>query len=268
MKRLKAGLTYLVPASRGPQVDLTKPYGGTDLLVDVLTVDIAELDANTTNPLGDLAARGFTAVPFSGASLGEVGDAKWRTSFARAVSQTVRQLVGARGIAVLTNTVTVRRGTGEGAESVLPLVHSDFTASSAVRKFALLVKEYPAGRTARRFAAYNAWWPATAAPHDRPLALCDASTVSAADLMPTNAVVHNPEGQAANFGEIGLYRYNPKHRWSFFPDLMPDRLLVFAGHDSDPRFASQVPHGAFVNPACPPGAPPRVSVECRLFAYW
>ena len=46
------------------------------------------------------------------------------------------------------------------------------------------------------------------------------------------------------------------------------RLLVFAGHDSDPARASQVPHSAFVNPQCPPGTPTRLSVECRCFAYW
>jgi hypothetical protein len=87
-------------------------------------------------------------------------------------------------------------------------------------------------------------------------------------MTPGNAVVHNTDGVARSFGEIALYRYSPRQRWHWYPELKSDRLLLFAGHDSDARFASQVPHGAFSNPTCPPETPTRVSVECRLFAYW
>lgn len=265
---MRADIAYLVPSSRNRRVDLTSPERGDKLLVDFVKLDIEEREANSVDPLGDLASRGFTAVPFSGATLGDVADATWRKSFSDAVSQTVKELVGARAVIVLTNTVTIRRGQGKGAELALLMTHSDFTATSAIDNFTGLAKLYPDARTARRFAAYNAWWPATPPPHDKPLALCDASTVAPSDLMPTNAVVHDPKGEASKYGEIGLYRYNPRHRWSFYPNLAPNRLLVFSGHDSDPRFASQVPHGAFVNPTCPPDALPRASVECRLFAYW
>jgi hypothetical protein len=43
---------------------------------------------------------------------------------------------------------------------------------------------------------------------------------------------------------------------------------VFRSFDSDPARAEQVPHSAFVNEACPPGAPPRTSIEIRMFAFY
>jgi hypothetical protein len=118
-----------------------------------------------------------------------------------------------------------------------------------------------------RFAAYNVWWLARPGPQDRPLALCDASTIAAADLQVGGARVTAPdESQVEN--EVAFQRFSARHRWYWYSKLGPDRLLVFCGFDSDASTPSMVSHSAFANSECPADAPPRVSVECRCFAFW
>ena len=64
------------------------------------------------------------------------------------------------------------------------------------------------------------------------------------------------------------YRYNPRHRWCYFPDMTLDEVLVFKTHDSEPGRPGHVPHSAFSDPTCSPGVAPRASTEMRGIAYW
>jgi len=50
--------------------------------------------------------------------------------------------------------------------------------------------------------------------------------------------------------------------------MSADEVLVFKTHDSDHSQPKHVPHAAFNNPASPPGALPRASIEMRAIAYW
>ena len=47
-----------------------------------------------------------------------------------------------------------------------------------------------------------------------------------------------------------------------------DEALIFKTHDTDSSVAHCVPHGAFDDPACPPDAQPRASIEMRGISYW
>jgi hypothetical protein len=49
-------------------------------------------------------------------------------------------------------------------------------------------------------------------------------------------------------------------------DMMRDEAYVFRSFDS--AQAEPVPHSAFVNESCPASAPPRASVEVRVFAFY
>jgi hypothetical protein len=122
-------------------------------------------------------------------------------------------------------------------------------------------------RRVRRFAHYNLWRVFSAPPQDMPLAMCDARSVSSSDLVEAEAVMDIPGKKVASY--LGLVvRYNPGHRWSYFPDMNRDEILVFKTHDSDAAHPSHVPHVAFDNPACRSRLEPRASVEMRGIAYW
>jgi hypothetical protein len=62
------------------------------------------------------------------------------------------------------------------------------------------------------------------------------------------------------------YYHNDAHRWWYCQDMTRDEAYVFRSFDS--AQAEPVPHSAFVNESCPASAPPRASVEVRVFAFY
>ena len=98
-----------------------------------------------------------------------------------------------------------------------------------------------------------------------PLALCDATSVDTADIVPTALEGIAPSGAITR--HIGL-RYNSGQRWFYYPDMTPDELLVFKlfqlvrGQEPQPYRACF--HSAVDNPATRPDAPRRQSCEHRV----
>lgn len=138
---------------------------------------------------------------------------------------------------------------------------SDATAAAFAHRAA------PPGRPLARFAHYNIWRAISAPPQDVPLAVCDARTVTAADLIAADAVFDRPGELEWSFEGLVL-AHAPGHRWHWFPDMHREEALIFKTHDSDPGRAHCVPHVAFDNSACAAHVPPRASIEMRALAMW
>ena len=119
----------------------------------------------------------------------------------------------------------------------------------------------------RRFAHYNVWRVLSPPPQDVPLAVCDARSLSQADLMEADAIFDVPGKPEWSFEGL-IVRYNPRHRWSYFSNMTREEALVFKTNDSDPSQPHNVPHTAFNDPTCPSGVAPRASIEMRAIAYW
>jgi hypothetical protein len=68
-------------------------------------------------------------------------------------------------------------------------------------------------------------------------------------------------------GEIYSVTYNPAHRWFYVPGMRVDEVLLLKCFDSldDGSVARFAPHSAFVDPAAPPDAPFRESIELRTY---
>jgi hypothetical protein len=118
-----------------------------------------------------------------------------------------------------------------------------------------------------RFAAFNIWRVTTPPPQDVPLGICAAPSAHVDDVVTGMAVIDPPDGPELRF-ESSLYKFSPRHRWYYFPDMRPDEALVFKAFDSDLTAVQGCPHSAFNDPSCPPGVPPRGSVEIRAYAYF
>ncbi|MCJ2181812.1 hypothetical protein MTR62_03695 [Novosphingobium sp. 1949] len=119
----------------------------------------------------------------------------------------------------------------------------------------------------RHSAHYNLWCVTSPPPQDVPLALCDARSVTDADLLPAKAVFDR-DGEDLWSMESYVLAHSPRHQWVWFSDMAPGEALLFKTYDSRPDRARCVPHVAFDNPLAPPGTPPRSSVELRAIAYW
>ena len=138
---------------------------------------------------------------------------------------------------------------------------SDATAAAFARAAA------PAGRSVARFVHFNVWRAISAPPQDVPLAVCDARSITANDLILADAVF-DASGKPEWSFEGVVVAHHPAHRWHWFSDMTRDEVLVFKTHDSDPARAHCVPHVAFDNPNCDARTAPRASIEMRGIALW
>ena len=93
--------------------------------------------------------------------------------------------------------------------------------------------------------------------------MADARSVAAEDLLIAERRYPNRVGQTYRL------KYNPRHRWFYFPEMRRDEAIVFKVYDSakDGR-ARFTPHTSFDDPRTPPGAPPRQSIEARAIAFF
>ncbi|ATY33529.1 CmcJ/NvfI family oxidoreductase [Sphingomonas psychrotolerans] len=123
------------------------------------------------------------------------------------------------------------------------------------------------GRKPRRVAHYNVWRALSAPPQDVPLALCDARSVTADELIPADAMFDRDGVDAWSFEGL-VVAHSATHRWHWFRDLTRDEVIIFKTNDSDPAMAHSVPHVAFDDPDCAADVPPRSSIEMRAIAYW
>ncbi|MCC8957518.1 hypothetical protein H8B02_29970 [Bradyrhizobium sp. Pear77] len=118
-------------------------------------------------------------------------------------------------------------------------------------------------RSYSRLMIIHAWRAVSPPPQDLPLALCDRSSVSNADILERDHLNMNGE----SFRDCKLH-FNPGQRWYCFPDLEPDELILFKGYDSEEGCNAQVAHTGFDNRRTYPNAKPRESIEARFFVYY
>ncbi len=143
-------------------------------------------------------------------------------------------------------------------------VHDDQTLDSAPRRARRhLPPEEVTWRLERRFAILNVWRPIAGPVLQAPLAICDARTIASSDLLPSDLVY--PDWT----GETYAVAFNPRHRWYWFPRQTPSEVVLLKIYDSatDGR-ARLTAHTAFDDPASPPDAPPRRSIEVRALVFW
>jgi hypothetical protein len=146
-----------------------------------------------------------------------------------------------------------------GVREPVQAVHNDYTPVSGPQHVSeLLPRAEAAERLERRFIELNLWRPIRGPVMDMPLAVCEAGSIAARDLL----VVELKH-------EVYMVAYNPAHRWFYFPMMTADEVILIKGYDSSidgrARFTA---HSAFRDPRCPLDAPPRESIEARILAFF
>jgi len=142
-------------------------------------------------------------------------------------------------------------------------VHNDYTEWSAPQRVRDLMGQEAPALLARRFAIVQVWRPIRHPVESWPLAIADAQSLSASDMVVTE------RRYPGRIGQTSAITWNPDHRWYWFPDMRPDEALVFKVYDSmkDGR-ARWGAHTSFDDPTSPVGAGPRESIEIRAFAFF
>ncbi len=182
------------------------------------------------------------------------------------IERLVTEISGASRVVVFDHTLR----SGDEAEREARLVrepvlaaHNDYTEWSGPQRVREVLPGEAEGLLRRRFAIIQVWRPIQRPVQANPLALADARSVAAGDLIVTERRYPHRVGQTYRL------RYNPAHRWFYFPEMRRDEALVFKVFDSatDGR-ARFTPHTSFDDPRTRAGAPPRQSIEVRTLAFF
>ena len=186
------------------------------------------------------------------------------------VEALVKRVAGASRVIVFDH--TLRSGSEAEREAKLirePVLsaHNDYTEWSGPQRVRDLMGAEAESLLQRRFAIIQVWRAAYANAADpirsNPLAMTDARSVAPDDLLIAERRYPNRVGQTYRL------KYNPAHRWFYFPEMRRDEAIVFKVFDSlkDGR-ARFTPHTSFDDPSTPPGAPARQSIEARAIAFF
>jgi len=182
------------------------------------------------------------------------------------IEQLIQRESGASRVVIFDHTLR----SGDEAEREEKLIrepvlsaHNDYTEWSGPNRVREFLPEEAEDLLTRRFAIIQVWRAINRPIQANPLALADAESVAMKDLVVAERRYPHRVGQTYRL------KYNPNHRWYYFPEMRRDEAMVFKVYDSarDGR-ARFTPHTSFDDPTSPADAPPRQSVEVRAFAFF
>jgi len=182
------------------------------------------------------------------------------------IEQLIRRQSGASRVVIFDHALR----SGDEAEREEKLIrnpvlqaHNDYTEWSGPNRLREILPDEAETLLTRRFAIIQVWRGINRPIQSSPLALADAQSVAPDDLMVAERRYPHRVGQTYRL------KYNPNHRWIYFPEMRPDEAIVFKVYDSEKdgraRFTA---HTSFNDPTSPAGAPPRQSIEMRAFAFF
>jgi hypothetical protein len=151
---------------------------------------------------------------------------------------------------------------GAGPRQPATRVHVDQTAASGANRVREHLPDEAEELLQGRVQVINLWRPIQGPLRDSPLAMCDGQTVAPGDLVASDLIYPDRRGETYSV------KYNPNHRWFYFPEMTAEEALLLKCYDSvsdgRTRFG---PHTAFVDPTTPPDATPRQSIELRTLVF-
>jgi len=182
------------------------------------------------------------------------------------VEALIRKVSGAKRVVVFDH--TLRSGNEAEREARLirePVLsaHNDYTEWSGPNRVREVLPDEAETLLKGRFAIIQVWRAINQPIASNPLAIADAKSVAAGDLLIAERRYPHRIGQTYRL------KHNPAHRWVYFPRMRRDEALVFKVYDSEKDGRARfTPQTSFVDPSTPPGAPPRQSIEARTLAFF
>jgi hypothetical protein len=146
---------------------------------------------------------------------------------------------------------------------VVRRVHNDYTEWSGPQRVRDILPGEADELLKRRFAIIQVWRPIRHPVETNPLAMADARTLAPDDMI--IAERRYPD----RIGQTYAIRFNPAHKWFWFPRIRREEAYVFKVFDSEKDGRARwTAHTAFDDPTTPPNAHPRESIEIRTLAFF
>jgi hypothetical protein len=178
----------------------------------------------------------------------------------------IRAETGAKRVVVFDHTLRTADDADREVHKIREPVqraHNDYTEWSGPQRVRDLLPDEADELLKRRFAIVQVWRPFRHPIETFPLAICDARSVEFADFVISERRYPNRVGQTY------AVKYNPAHRWFWFPRQQRHEAIVFKVYDSEKDGRARwTAHTAFADPTSPPGARPRESIEIRTLAFF
>jgi len=268
LQSVRTTLNYLVRTDQKPYSYTFEPppgvpprYGQVDAVAGVAVRD--------ARPLADqlsLDEQGFVLRPHPTAVADFYDEEQLKAVYYPEVEALLKAETGSDKVVIFDHTIRSVPKFNAGVPNMrepVRRVHNDYTATSGIRRVRdHLSPEEAEQRLARRFLEVNVWRPIAGPLQDAPLALCDARTIAADDLIASDLIYRD------KVGETYALSYSPAHRWFYFPKLRRDEVVLIKCFDSDltspGRFTA---HTAFDDPTTPADALPRESIEIRALVF-
>ena len=259
---VEAPLKFRKKGDRKPVSDASRPGSDTSESegFEWQTVSIAD-----GRPIVDrlsLDGAGFELRPHNTAVSDFYDDDEVRAVYYPEVEHLVKAATGASRVVIFDHTVRIDdavQRNKQGKRGPARVVHNDYTERSGPQRVHDLLDAADAEIFLQhRFAVVNVWRSIGAPIETAPLAIADAQSMAAEDLIATDLVLPD------RTGEIYQVAFSPDHNWFYFPKMHRDEALLLKCYDSltDGR-ARFTAHTAFDDPTTPDNAVPRESIEVR-----
>lgn len=182
-------------------------------------------------------------------------------------SEFIRNSLGADRVLIFDHTVRKRvvgaaDVRGDGPRQPASRVHVDQTLRSGPNRVHEHLPDEADELLRGRVQVINLWRPIKGPLQDTPLAMCDGASVAQKDLVASDLIYPNRQGETYSV------TYHPDHKWFYFPNMEVNQALLLKCYDSAADVRTRFgPHTAFVDPTTPPDAPPRESIELRALVF-
>lgn len=146
------------------------------------------------------------------------------------VEQLIRRESGASRVVIFDHTPRSGDDTEREAKLIREPVmsaHNDYTEWSGPNRVREFLSDEAKELLTRRVAIIQAWARSIDRSRPIPLALADARSVAMADRVVAERRYPHRVGQTYRS------KYNPNHRWNYFPEMRRDEALVFRVYDSE-----------------------------------
>jgi hypothetical protein len=265
---VEARLNYLAPmADRPRNYTFDPPPGVPRSNVQRETHTVAIRDARPVASDISLDHEGFAVLRAESAVRDFWDEDELRRVYYPEVQRVIAEATGASKVFIFDHTLRRRvhgasdRATGTPRQPATG-VHVDHTATSGPQRVRDFFGDEAEELLRGRVQVINLWRPIRGPLRDAPLAMCDATSVAAQDLVPSDLVYPN------RVGETYGVTFNPAHRWFYVPEMQRDEALLLKCFDSETDGRARfVPHTAFDDPTAPADVLPRESIEIRTLVF-
>ena len=268
LPHLKAELNYLAPVAGKPRTYAFDPPPGEPRSTALPEPHVLPIfDGRLVAKDFSLDREGFELVRHPTVVRNFYDDEEVRRVYYPLVEAFLRATLKADRVVIFDHTVRRRvEGAadirGAGPRQPATRVHVDQTVTSGANRVREHLPDEAEELLKGRVQVINLWRPIRGPVRDMPLAMLDGMTLKEGDLVASDLIYPNRRGETYSV------KFNPDHRWFYFPEMTPDEAILLKCYDSATDGRTRFgPHTAFVDPTTPADAPPRESIELRTLVF-